>query len=983
MRIAATVLLGVLLLPGFASAQQASGIAGLVRDTSGAVLPGVTVEAASPVLIEKVRTVVTDGEGRYSIVELRPGTYAVTFTLTGFGTVRREGIELAGGFTATVNTDLRVGALEETITVRSEAPIVDVQSVRQQTVMSEALLAALPTATKTWGTLATLTPGLNYASGLTSFTGTGGVYAENNPQRTATFSSGVAFHGKIGATTEYDGMSTNAPANSGGFGYVSNAYTAEEMRVQTGAISAEDKTGGLSFNMIPKEGGNSFRGLVYGHRTNSGFQGDNLTDELRARGLTTVGRVDFLYDMAASLGGPITRDTLWFFTTHRRTASADQIPGLFYNSTQGTPFYTPDRSRPAFTDDSFRSDALRLTWQVSQRHKVNLFADLQHNCACRTFQPNQSIEAMQAFDFKPNHLFQVTWSSPFTNRLLFEAGAAAAPSNWISRAQPEVKPTDVPITDQANGLLYNARAVSTTQHPKFVQRFSVSYITGSHAFKVGVLDEEGYWTSISGPNSDLAYQFLNGVPVQIRQNATPQNRRNNLKADLGIYGQDRWTVERLTLNLGLRFDYFNAYVPDQTAAAGPFVPERHFGPVYDVPNWKNLNSRLGAAYDLFGDGRTALKASVGRYNGPIGVSNVKIADAANPMNASVSSVTRTWTDSNGNYVPDCDLRNFGANGECAAISDQNFGRLNITTRYADDVTQGWNVRDYLWDISTEVQHQLRPGLSVTGGYYRNWYGNFSVTDNLAVAPADYSQYCITAPVDARLPGGGGYPVCGLYDVAPAKFAQVNNLVTQASHYGKQTRASDFFAVTFSGRFASRLQAGGGLDTGRTVTDQCFTIDSPQQLLNCRLVIPFRGQTQIKLYATYPLPGDIVVSANWQNVSGPGIEANYAARNAEITPSLGRNLAQCGTRVPCTATATGIPLIAPYTQFENWRHQLDVRLSKIVRLGSRLRLQGNIDVFNVLNNSAITLRNNTYGSSWGLPQAIVEARLIQVGGQLIF
>jgi hypothetical protein len=975
-------LTSVVLLTPPAMAQQASGIAGIVRDSSGAVLPGVTVEAASPALIEKVRTAVTDGEGRFSIVDLRPGDYAVTFTLPGFSTVRREGINLPGGFTATINAEMRVGGLEETITVTGESPIVDVQAVRQQTAVTDELLAELPTATRTWGTLATLTPGLNYASGLTSFTGTGGVYAENNPQRSS-FGIITTFHGKTGAQTEYDGMGTNYPASTGGMGYVSNAYTAEEMRVQTGGISAESKTSGMTFDMIPKEGANIFSGLLYGHQTSGALQSSNLSDSLRARGLTTGPQVDFSYDVAASVGGPVMRDKLWFFTTHRRTASKNQIPGLFYNGTQSTPFYTPDQSRPAFTDDYFRSNALRLTWQASARNKVNVFADNQRNCACRTFQPNQAIEAMQQFDFRPQGLYQVTWSSPHTNRLLFEAGSAAVISRWHSKPQPEALATDIPITEQRTGLLYNARAATIQTSPKYVQRFSASYVTGSHAFKVGFLMEEGYSRGRTGANSDLAYQFLDGAPVQIQQNATPRPNNQILKADLGVYAQDRWTINRLTLNVGLRFDYFNAYVPAQSAPAGQWVPERHFDPIHDVPNWKSLNPRVGGAYDLFGNGRTAVKASIGRYNGPTGVSALKIATAANPMVASVNSVNRTWTDSNRNYVPDCDLANPLANGECGQFSNLNFGKVNITTRYADDVTRGWKARDYLWDVSTEVQHQLLQGLSVTGGYYRNWYGNFSVTDNVEVGPADFSPFCVSAPRDNRLSGGGGYQVCGLYDVSLAKFGRVNNVITQASQFGEQTRVNDFFTGSFSLRVRN-IQAGGGVDTGRTVTDQCFTVDSPQQQLYCHQVIPFRGQTQIKMYATYPLPfpGDIVVSGAWQNASGPSIEANYPAVNAEIAPSLGRNLAACGTRVPCTATAS-IPLIEPFTQFEGRRNQLDLRLSKSVGLPGGTRLQGNVDIFNVFNNAAITIRNNVFGSQWGRPQAIVEARLIQIGGQLTF
>jgi hypothetical protein len=970
----------LLLLPGLAAAQQASGIAGLVRDTSGAVLPGVTVEAASPVLIEKVRSAVTDGGGRYSIVDLRPGVYTVTFALPGFATVERAGISLPGGFTATVNVELRVGALEETVTVTGAAPLVDVQSVRQQSALSEELLEALPTSTRTWGTLTTMTPGLNYASGLTSFTGTGGVYAENNPQRTATFDRGVGFHGKIGATTEYDGMNTNAPAPTGGMGYVSNAYTAEEMRVETGAVSAESKTAGLVFNMIPKEGGNTVNALFYGHGTAAGFQSSNLTDALRRRGIQTSPEVDHTYDTAVALGGPLKLDKIWFYTAHRWTGSANRIPGLFHNATHGTPFYTPDLTRPAFTDDYFRSNALRLTWQVSQRNKLNGFVDVQENCACKTFQRGQSIESMGAFLFTPNHLFQATWSSPLTNRLLFEAGSSAMVSKWNTKMGPDVPAHFIPITDRGLGLQYNARSVTITTNPKFVQRFSTSYITGSHAFKAGFLLEQGFSFNRAGPNSEIQYFFLNGVPTAVEQRAFPLPRRENVKADLGIFVQDRWTVNRLTLNAGLRFDYFNVYVPPQHAAAGAFVPERNFDRLDDVPNWKNLNPRLGVAYDLFGNGRTAVKASLSRYNGPAGVAAVSIARDANPLSASVSVVTRTWTDTNRNYVPDCDLRNLGPNAECGPVSDQNFGGTRIRTRFADDVTRGWSARDYLWDASTEVQHQLGAGLSVTAGYYRNWYGNFRATDNLEIEPADFSPYCITAPLDPRLPGGGGYQVCGLYDVSPAKFGRVNNLITQASNFGKQSRASDFFAFVFGARF-SRLQAGGGLDTGRTVTDECFVVDSPQQLLHCRDVYPFRGQTQLKMYATYQLPADIVVSGIWQNVSGPPVEADFTVPNSAIAPSLGRNLAACGTQAVCSATAT-VPLMPSYTAFEDRRNQVDVRLSKVVRLG-RIRLQGNLDVFNLFNDAAITVRNNAYGSAWGRPQSIVEPRLLQLGGQVTF
>jgi hypothetical protein len=397
---------------------------------------------------------------------------------------------------------------------------------------------------------------------------------------------------------------------------------------------------------------------------------------------------------------------------------------------------------------------------------------------------------------------------------------------------------------------------------------------------------------------------------------------------------------------------------------------------------------LGASYDIFGDGRTAIKASIGRY---LGVNAVDVANANNPLITSVNSVTRTWADTNADYVPDCNLASPLANGECGPYSNENFGKLNANaTVWGDDVIRGFGARDYLWDVSTEVQHQLTQGLSVTAGYYRNWAGNFRVTDNLAVGPENYDPYCITAPTDARLPGGGGYPVCGLFDLNPSKFGQVQNLVTQAETFGKQTRVSDFVGVSVSSRFASGVRLGGGVDTGRTVTDNCFVVDSPQQLQFCRQTIPFAAQSQVKLFGSYPLPRDFVVSGVFQNIGGPNIIANYSVPNSVVAPSLGRNLSACGTRPACTATAT-VALIEPGQLWEERKTQVDVRLTKLFRFGPRAQLQANLDVYNLLNTNAIQGINGVYGAQWLQPSgsastspgAIVDGRLLELSGTLRF
>jgi hypothetical protein len=958
-----------LMIPAAAAAQQASGIAGAVRDTSGAVLPGVTVEASSPALIEKVRSAVTDGDGRYNIVDLRPGTYTVTFSLPGFTGFRREGIVLTAGFTATVNADMQVGAIEETITVTGETPLVDTQNVRRQTVVSEEMLDTLPTSTQHVNSLLSLTLGLSGVADVA------GIYST---------SVGGNYHGKTGTRTQMDGMSVQNMAGSGNTGYTLNAALVQEMTLQSSGISAEGNTEGVLINLIPKEGGNTFAGTASGLYTNNKLAGDNLTDDLRARGLQTVNQPLRIYDATITFGGPIKRDKIWFFTAHREWGNAHTMAGFFWNKTQGTPFYTPDLARPAERKQWYESHAARLTWQATQSHKFNFLADVQDACICRTGTTvagsgvGLAPEGTLAYHFRPTGFYQGAWSAPLTSRLLVDGALAATINHWPQFRSPGVLPEHISILEQSTGVRYNSRETydDPNVQERYAERFSVSYVTGSHALKFGVQDEQGlikaYRTSSTG---NVSYTFNNGVPVNLTQYATPYELQNRFKHDLGIYGQDQWALGRLTLNLGLRFDYFNGYVPEQVVAATPngWLPERRYERVDGVPLWKDLNPRLGGAWDVFGDGRTALKVSLGRY---VSKTAVEIANANNPIVASVNQVNRSWTDANSNFVPDCNLANRAANGECGPLANQNFGSSVITTRYADDVLKGYGVRPYNWDFGAEVQRQVGAAMSVTAGYYRNWYGNFRVTDNLAVEPSDYATYCVTGPTDSRLPGGGGEQICGLADISAARFGQVNNLVRPASDFGSQKQVSNFVTLSADARFSSGARFGGGVDLGRTVTDNCFVVDSPQQLVNCKVVPPLFSGTQVKVNGSYPLPADFFVSAVFQSLPGPAYTADWAAPVASIQPSLGRPLSG-GAR-----TAT-IPLIAPQREFEDRTTRLDLRIAKSLPVGSRVRVQGNLDLYNALNSGSILAVTNAFGARWLVPTLVLEPRILQFSAQVTF
>jgi hypothetical protein len=965
------VLLGTLLSPDAWAQQTTSGIAGTIRDTSGAVLPGVTIEASSPALIEKVRTVVSNVEGRYNIVDLRPGTYVVTITLPGFRTIKREGVELTAGFTATVNGELQVGALEETITVSGATPLVDTQNVRKQTVLSTDLLDTLPMSTKNVNAVATITPGF----GTNLNTEVVGGYT--------TQVGGGTYHGKGGSNITFDGMGIQHAA--GNMGYTPNTALAEEVTLSTSGISAESNADGSVTNMVPKEGGNTFRGNVYGLFSGSKLQQSNLTDELRAKGLTTTNEVVRVWDATVTLGGPIKQDKIWFLALFREWGTEGQGAGKFWNLTQGTMFYTPDPERPATGTEWYESKAVRVTWQASPKNKFNFLMDRQRNCNCHGNVRTTSVnppESTLGYHFDPDGLYQATWTSPRTSKLLLEAGAGAALQSWPTERQPGVTPDHISITEQSTGMTYNAATTynAVQDVPRYTQRFSLAYVTGSHNFKTGIQLEQSIQNLSQEVHHDVNYRFNNTIPNQITQYATPWLRKNRNR-DMGIYAQDQWSIRRLTLNYGLRFDYFYGWVPAQHVEATPngWVPARDFDEVKATPSWKDVNPRGGVVYDLFGNGRTALKVTMGRY---VQKTNITITQNNNPITTSINSVTRVWTDTNRDYVPDCDLGNRAANGECAAMSNQNFGGLNVTTIYDDDVLRGFGVRGYNWDVTTELQHELTERISVSGGYYRNWYGNFTVNRNVATTPADYTPFCVTAPTDPGLPGGGGYQVCDLADIVPEKFGQVFTRVQQSSLYGNQKQINDFFALTMNARFGARARLAGGLDLGRSITDRCFIVDSTQDLLNCHNVKGWGANAQVKFNGNITLPGSVLLSGLIQSIPGSQITASWAAPNAVVAPQLGRNLGACGNRTPCTSTVT-VPLVPDNAMFDPRVYRLDLRVGKYFQVTGSKRLQVNCDIFNVMNASYVLAQNNTYGSTWQRPTQTMDGRMFQFSANLIF
>jgi hypothetical protein len=996
---------------------QTGSIAGVARDTSGAVLPGVTVEAASPVLIEKVRSVVTDAQGVYKIIDLRPGTYDVTFSLGGFNTFKREGIVLTSDFTATVNAEMRVGAVSETVTVTGESPLIDTQSVTQRKSLTHDLIDALPTG-RSFQNLSVLVPGVIVGLASQDVGGTGGDRYQT-----------LSVHGSRGDQMPLvmNGMPFNNMNNTGG-GYnttlVVNTGTVQEMTVTTSGLAAEARSSGVLTNIIPKEGGNTFRGSVFANFSNASLQSNNLTQDLIDKNLKAVNSVKKLWDLNPVMGGPIVQDKLWFFGGFRYNGAQSYLAGMFINLRPGAPQYCVtaagcsygdafhpttlvpsswDLNNQAVGGDTWtRGETLNLTWQASSNDKVTFFSHFNQRLVdCNQCSALNSPEAGVYFTHSPEYLLQSSWTRTQTNKLLLEGGFTFYNETWIFGPEPyntNGLGPDAAIskTESSLGILYGAANVFTTAaNHQYNMRFAANYVTGSHAFKVGMQDMWGTRNYRYDTNQSQAWTFLRGIPTSITQYARPLIDTEHLNAALGAYVQDRWTLNRLTLNMGLRFDYHNAQVPAQNLAAIPFVPARTYDAINDVPNWKDLSPRVGATYDVFGDGKTILRGAYNRY---VASESTNMATLNNRVNTSINSATRNWTDTNGNFVPDCNLANTLQNGECGQLSAP-LGSLNVAATYDSAITSGFGVRPNDQEIAAGFQQQLMPRLALDFQFTRHAFGNFLAAYNSTRPPSAYQSFCVTAPPDARLPNGGGNQICGFEDLNPAFFSTVPFFqVQKATNFGDATDVYTGYDLNANARLPRGGVVSGGFSMGHEVTDICavagqasvtyagvagvlassagtiapaFASVATPSTLFCHVQPPY--QADVKGFASYPLPWwGLNASATLQNRPGPQISASYTVTAAQVQ-NLGRPL---GTSTATTA------LIAPGTMYGSRVTQLDARIGKNFRL-QRYRVLASIDVFNLLNSSAVLSQNNTYGSSWLSPTQILQGRLVKFGMQFEF
>ena len=988
---------GVVALPTVANAQS---IGGTVRDSSGGVLPGVTIEASSPVLIEKARSAVTDGTGQFLITGLVPGTYSVSFALDGFQKSVRGGVILNTGFTANVSVQLSVGSLEETITVTGAAPVVDIQSVNQQAVMNRQFLDDIPSG-RSFQNLGILVPGMVSSGGNT---GAGSDVGGQGGQ--TQFKLGIHGSDPNDQSITVDGMGQESGQNGGAdsMAWLSDANFSEIV-LNYSANTAEVETGGVRVNMIPREGGNAFSGMLLTNISDPSLQADNVDADLITRGLpaNSANRVSKMWRISPTLGGPIMRDKAWFYGAHSSNRTDSFAAGIFPDSVVGDLDYTPTRNNPksqSVDDQIMRSNAGRITYQLSAKDKVAFYLDRTSQRRAHFFIGGQAgrIGEEGSIDRGIKTLLsQVTWTRPATNRLLFEAGMGFYRHNSVSANVSTVPKGAIPalLVGSTGGTAFvNGFASWFPRNPSAqfdrqnieTYRGAVSYVTGAHAFKVGFQFQNRELNFEPRRSLDFKYNSYTvspalqaTVPNQAQFFANSQLIEKDVRP-LGIYAQDKWTIKRLTLNLGVRLDRFTAQFPAGEIETSTYraVPFKFNGAAPYAFN--DLQPRIGAAYDLFGNGKTALKFSVGRYADQLAndiLDNLTPSDFA-PM-------TRQWRDANSDGIIQGDPLNPLANGEfIRADGDPNFGTPRLTVTVDPKYGKGMGMRTANWEYSGAVEHELFPNVQVEFGYFHRSFVNFEALDNTSLAAGDYEEFSVTVPRDPRLPNGGGYTITNLYDVLPTSLGRaVQTLRTSSKNFGEAPSLTwDGFDISANARLR-KLTLRGGISAGGSSWNTCGLKAALPEIGALATRATGRGEfcdnsekwpLRGSLVSSYNLPLGFQVSGTMTSAPGPSQEATITIPVSATT--LTRPISQ----------ALNINVIAPGTVFRERATVFDLRATRFFNIG-RTKLRAMVDLFNAFNNNAPTREDYvltvTGADNYLRPGTILPGRLIKFGAQLDF
>ena len=859
-----------------------------------------------------------------------------------------------------------------------------------------------------------------------------------------------------------NGLTVAAPFGGGGVSDVTyDTANAEEMQVLVSGGLGEAETGGPSINIVPNSGGNVFRGSGFFSTSGDWATSNNLDAQLESFGITEPPTLRKNWDASGSFGGPIVRDRLWFFGNVRNWGNAAVVDGIFANAYAGDAShwdYARNGDVEARIAEARQVYAGRLTAQITQKNRVTFSHDYQRRCGGSTLRSagsgcrqagddwiasgrtfgldTVSPETFPGYHDFPYNTTQVTYSAPLSSRTLVEAGYSRFRYDYarFGMAAPDGLLDLIPVTE-TTGIYgrpqFSYRGVfdpldfgfNDNQALNSSWRASASYVTGAHNIKVGYA---GSFMEVHNgrvpSRTQLRYTFNANAPaatpctvqggnrlcpVSVSYFLSPRWDQHDRTSTTALYAQDQWTIGRLTLQGALRYDRAWSWAPadgNGTTQTSRFNPQPiTFERTVSVRGYNDVTPRFGVAYDLFGDGRTALKLQGGKYV------EAATADAIYSSNnpaarivtriGSGGAAARGWTDGNQNFEVDCDLlnpaaqNNLGSGGDsCLAVGGLglNFGNANPnTTTINPNILGGWGVRPYDWQIGVSMQHELVPRVSVEAAYNRRWWGNFFVTDNVLTTAADYEAYSLVIPEHEHLPDGGGSATfVAITQAANNRGSQ--NYMTSETDYG-DARTSYWHGVDFTAtaRLGWGVNAQGGTSTGRGVRDNCDVTAALPELLGSARVdscdVTEKWVTSLRGLASYTIPTiDVLVSASFRSLettpgggvatNGLSLAANYIVPNTVIQQALGRLPANAQP----TQTTT-VNLLKPGELYTLERMNLvDMRFAKILRLADR-RVDVGVDLYNLFNTNFTTNYAQNYeyqnnGASWLRPNAIAAPRL---------
>jgi hypothetical protein len=925
-------------------ASSTGTIQGRVADSSGGVLPGVTVTATSPSMMG-TQTTVSNENGSYRFPAVPPGIYTVSFELPGFTGVKREGIEVSLGFTANVNAEMKVATLQETVTVTGESPVIDTTATRVQQNFKLEQLNSIPNGRDMWALLAA-TPGV-----VMSRIDVGG-----NRAGTQTGYTSYGLNGQVRVSVE--GINTTEGTDGAGFYFDYGSF--EEVFLGVAGQGAEAATPGVQSQFLGKSGSNRFAGEFYVDGYNNSFQGSNLTDEMITVHQLREGSNEVLryYDVNFNFGGPIKKDKAWYHFSWRKQFNAVEQP-LFV---RGESFDTWNTNPSG-----------KATYQVNQNHK--LIGYYQWNMK---IQPTRLPVGGYTYDGvgattrqeSPSWVWKAEWNGTLSDKLYLEARYGD-----FGYYDSRLKNSDEDYFWRDTGLLILTGAHTENQNDRDRKQLTgaATYFldsrVGSHTIKFGgeVYRESQWGGRTQNVGGNIEHIYNNGVGSSVVFGVPTASCVCGLKAsdngDLFVVNKlnqedffvnDAWALGRVTLNMGLRWDRYHGWMPEQRQIAftnGPVsVPEQVF-PEAHFYTWNNFGPRIGVTYDLGNDGKTVVKASYGLFwhNPGPGVS------AGANQNVVNKSVTYNWTDSNGD-------RHFqiGEQGALTGLTLAGTNQLdpNITEPYSHDVTLylerqitnslGARV-GFVYKTEDDLIGSFNPGRPVSAYTVPFNFLDIGV-DGVRQTPSGTSPTAAPAAGDDRW-----LTLLGVPNTADVNTRfPLTNVTMNLDSYGRYKTIEASANKRLSNRWS--LQAGGS----HTWTDAYTQPNNPN-------VDPNNDSTRwdFKLSGVYEAPYGIRIAPLVRHQAG----GNFARTVAT------------GSAAAATANAifNGTIQLEPSTAR---RHDnvtvFDVRVERGFALGHGMRVRGFLDLFNLTNSNAVETRTTSTGTSFLRPTAVLPPRTARLG-----